>query len=191
MQKVLSILTVLLLSTGFASAHQLGGGYGFVSGLGHPVLGLDHLLAMISVGILSAQMGKHAIWSVPAAFVGMMLIGGILGMVGVPLISVELGIAMSVFALGIALAMEKKLPGLVAMLAVGAFAIFHGHAHGTEMPVVAQPALYAIGFLVGTAAIHVTGVLIGLSANRSAKGVQLLRFAGAGIAGIGLHLIIL
>ena len=173
-----------------AAGHGHDAGGGFVSGLSHPVLGLDHLLAMISVGIVSAQMGGKAVWTVPAAFVGVMLAGGVMGMNGVPFFSVELGIALSVLVLGVAIAADKKLPVVLAMLAVGFFALFHGHAHGTEMPEVAQPALYAAGFVAGTAFIHVCGVGIGHVSKSLAAGPQLLRYVGAGIAGMGLHIII-
>lgn len=146
---------------------------------------------MISVGILSAQMSGRAIWTVPLTFVSVMLIGGILGIQGMPLFSVELGIAFSVLALGVALAAEKKLSPILAMIFVGCFAIFHGHAHGTEMPYMAEPVLYACGFVAGTAVIHIAGVLIGIFSKKFCHGDQLLRYAGAGIAGIGFHLIII
>ena len=170
-------------------AHE-GASGGFMAGLTHPVLGFDHLLAMLSVGILSAQMGGQAIWKVPFTFVLVMLGGGVLGINGVPMISVELGIAFSVLALGVAIALETKLPPLLAMVFVGIFAIFHGHAHGTEMPSLSKPLFYACGFVLGTAGIHVAGVLIGIIAERLKDGAQLLRYAGAGIAGVGFHLII-
>lgn len=185
------LLTILLIPT-LAHAHIVsGGGGGFVAGMSHPILGFDHLLAMISVGILSAQMGGRAIWTVPATFVGVMLLGGILGMqgLGLPLFSAEIGIAFSVLALGVALAAEKKLPPMLAMLFVGLFAVFHGYAHGAEMPNIAQPILYSLGFVMGTAGIHIAGVLIGLIAQKSTRGAELLRFVGAGIAGIGFHLL--
>jgi urease accessory protein len=146
---------------------------------------------MISVGILSAQMGGKAIWTVPATFVGVMLVGGVLGIQGVPLFSVEVGIAFSVLALGVAIAAQKKLPAFLAMMFVGFFAIFHGHAHGTEMPNLAQPALYALGFVIGTTAIHVAGVIIGVISPKFNDGAQFLRYGGAGIAGIGLHLLVI
>jgi len=187
-----SVITLFigLFLPGLAFAHDAALGGGFTAGLGHPVLGFDHLLAMISVGILSAQMGGRAIWTVPLTFVAVMLAGGILGMQGIPLFSVELGIAFSVLALGVALTAEKKAPPVLAMLFVGFFAIFHGHAHGTEMPHLAEPALYAAGFIVGTACIHIAGVLIGNFSKQIANGAQLLRYVGAGISGIGLHLIV-
>jgi urease accessory protein len=191
MKKFSYSLLLIFLFPALAHAHSVGHGGGFVSGLGHPVLGFDHLLAMVSVGILSAQMGGRAIWAVPLTFVGMMLVGGILGMQGVPLFSVELGISFSVFALGIALAAEKKLPALLAMLFVGFFALFHGHAHGMEMPSLYSPVLYALGFVVGTAGIHIFGVILGLISQEVSKGEAFLRYVGAGIAGIGFHLLVL
>ena len=189
MKTKLYILLMLLIFPSIAQAHEEAGG-GFISGLTHPVLGLDHLLAMISVGILSAQMGGKAIWTVPSAFVGLMLIGGIMGMNNIPFFPVELGIAVSVLVLGVAIAADKKLPTLVAMIAVGFFALFHGYAHGIEMPEVATPLLYAAGFTIGTALIHIAGVIIGIASKSFSSGPQLLRYIGAGIAGIGFHIII-
>ena len=186
---VLATVGIVSLLPSISYAHE-GSGGGFIAGLTHPVLGFDHLLAMLSVGILSAQMGGQAIWRVPLTFVLVMLAGGILGINSVPLFSVELGIAVSVLALGIAIALEKKLPPLFAMVFVGFFAIFHGHAHGTEMPSLSKPLFYACGFVIGTAGIHIAGVLIGIIAERLKEGKQLLRYAGAGIAGVGFHLII-
>lgn len=182
------LLAVILLPTSLF-AHDFSGGGGFMSGLTHPVLGMDHLLAMISVGIVSAQLGGRAIWSVPLTFVVVMLIGGVLGMQNIYIVSVELGIAFSVFALGVAIALERKVTSIFAMAFVGFFAIFHGHAHGTEMPYLAQPALYALGFVIGTAAIHVAGVFIGMLAKKISYGSQILRFLGAAIAGIGFYLV--
>ena len=188
---VLSILGVVSFFPSISYAHEVPGGGGFMSGLTHPVLGFDHLLAMLSVGILSAQMGGQAIWRVPLTFVLVMLGGGILGINGIPIFSVELGIALSVLALGIAIAADKKLSPRLAMVFVGFFAIFHGHAHGTEMPYFSKPLFYAGGFVVGTAGIHIAGVLIGIVAERFRQGAGLLRYVGAGIAGIGFHLIVI
>lgn len=190
MKKTISLAVLLCLPEMLYAHQDLANGSGLIAGLSHPVLGFDHFLAMISVGILSAQIGGKAIWTVPTAFVGVMLLGGMLGIYGVPLFSVELGIAFSVFALGIALAAEKKLPWVFALLFVSIFALFHGHAHGTEMPSIAQPALYALGFVLGTASIHLFGVMIGLFAQMNARSAEFLRFVGASIAGIGFHLLI-
>src|SRR5690606_11189362 len=131
----------------------------FIGGLTHPVLGPDHFLAMVSVGILSAQIGGRAIWTVRATFVLVLALGGVLGMLEVPLSAVELGIAFSVRLLGLALAADRRLPLALAMCAVGFFAVFHGYAHGAEMPTVAEPVRYAAGFMSGTAALHVLGVI--------------------------------
>ena len=192
MKKLLiTALVSMLTLPNTVYAHVDDGGAGFMAGFSHPVLGFDHLLAMLSVGILSAQMGGRSIWKVPATFIAVMLIGGILGMKGVNIISVELGIVFSVLALGCAIASDKKFPSLLAMIFVGVFAIFHGHAHGTEIPYLAEPTLYACGFMVGTAVIHIAGVLIGFVVQKFKDGDQLLRYLGASIAGIGFHLLVI
>ena len=159
---------------------------GFLSGLVHPVLGYDHLLAMLSVGILSAQIGGRAIWTVPATFVGVMAFGGALGLIDMGITITELGIALSLVILGSVIASERRLPIILAMVGVGFFAIFHGYAHGAEMPQTAQPVAYAFGFLTGTALIHITGVLIGDMSKRYQRGPQVLRVGGGLIAIVGL-----
>jgi urease accessory protein len=157
----------------------------FLSGLTHPVLGLDHFLAMVSVGILSAQLGGRAIWTVPATFVIVMALGGLLGWIDVGLTAIEVGIAFSVLALGTAIALDKKLPIVAVMSAVGVFAIFHGYAHGAEMPVVATAATYALGFMTGTALLHIMGVIIGDISRHYERGTLVLRGVGVLIAGTG------
>lgn len=189
MLKAIIVLLSIIMLPSNVYAHETVVAGGFISGLSHPILGFDHLLAMISVGIVSAQMGGRAIWTVPATFVVVMLIGGILGLQGFPMFSVELGISLSVFVLGIAIAANKKLPAIVVMVFVGFFAIFHGHAHGTEMPTLAQPVLYALGFVAGTIGIHLAGVFIGVFSKKIPDGQQLLRYLGAGIAGIGFSIL--
>ena len=161
-----------------------------MAGLSHPVFGLDHFLAMISVGILGAQMVGRVRWIAPSTFLCAMLGGGILGMQDVQLPYVELGIASSVLVLGVAVAVTKK-PYLILAVLVGFFAIFHGHAHGAEMPDLAKPGLYACGFLSGTAGIHLAGFLLGISAGALIQGEQVMRYLGTAIAGIGFHLIYL
>lgn len=185
-----SFLFALLFSAipGVAYAHDgtnLGLG-GFLSGIVHPVLGYDHLLAMLSVGIISAQIGGRAIWTVPSTFVTVMAVGGFLGLINIGLTVTELGIAVSLLILGLAIAAERKIPVLIVMIGVGFFAIFHGYAHGAEMPDTAEPFLYALGFLVGTALIHLTGVLIGDISRHYESGKVVLRIGGALIALIGL-----
>lgn len=158
----------------------------FLSGLTHPVLGADHFLAMVSVGVLSAQMGGRAIWTVPGTFVLVMALGGLLGWIDIGLSAIEAGIAFSVLALGTAIAVDKKLPMVAAMSAVGVFAIFHGYAHGAEMPEVARPLTYALGFMSGTALLHLMGVVIGDVSQHYQRGKVMLRMAGAGIAAVGV-----
>ena len=162
---------------------------GFLSGLVHPVLGYDHFLAMLSVGILSAQIGGRAIWTIPSTFVGVMALGGTLGLIDIGLNSTELGIAVSLVLLGSIIAAERSLPVRLAMLGVGFFAIFHGYAHGTEMPTTAEPVLYAFGFLTGTALIHIAGVVIGDIAKHYEQGKVILRVGGGAIAMMGILLI--
>lgn len=159
---------------------------GFLAGLVHPVLGYDHFLAMLSVGILSAQIGGKAIWTVPATFVGVMAVGGTLGLIGPGVNFIELGIALSLIILGIVIAAERRLAVGIAMIAVGFFATFHGYAHGTEVPQTAEPFLYALGFLTGTAAIHILGVLIGDIARHYERGKLVLRGGGAFISVVGV-----
>lgn len=157
----------------------------FLAGLTHPVLGLDHLLAMVSVGIVSAQIGGRAIWTVPATFVGVMAFGGLLGWLDIGLTAIEAGIAISVLALGLAIAADRRLPLSLAMTAVGFFAIFHGYAHGAEMPTVANGVTYALGFMTGTAVLHIAGVVIGDISQHYSTGKVMLRVGGATIAALG------
>ena len=182
------LVTLLLgLLPGLALAHEGASlPYGsFLAGLTHPVLGLDHFLAMVSVGIVSAQIGGRAIWTVPATFVGVMAFGGLLGWLDIGLTAIEAGIAISVLALGLAIAADKRLPLSVAMTAVGFFAIFHGYAHGAEMPTVANGVTYALGFMTGTAVLHVAGVIIGDISQHYSAGKVMLRVGGAAIAALG------
>jgi urease accessory protein len=166
---------------------------GIFAGLLHPILGIDHLLAMVTVGLLSAQLGGKAIWTVPATFVSVMALGGILGILGLPLPFVEYGIALSVVVLGVALLARRKLPIAAAMAFVGLFALFHGHAHGTELPELSETALdviaYVFGFLVATASLHLIGALIGQMAISTPRGAAVLRISGAIIAAAGVFLV--
>lgn len=185
------VASVVLFTAGpVALAHEgqvirLGS---FLAGLTHPVLGLDHLLAMLAVGIVSAQIGGKAIWTVPATFVAVMAIGGLVGRAGPGLGSavVEYGIAASVILLGAVIAVERNLAIGLAMAVVAVFALFHGYAHGAEIPTVARPILYAGGFLTGTALIHLSGVVIGDISSRYKPGRAVLRLGGVAIATLGL-----
>jgi urease accessory protein len=180
---------VVGLLPGLAFAHEGASlPYGsFLAGLTHPVLGADHFLAMVSVGIVSAQIGGRAIWTVPTTFVCVMAFGGLLGWLDIGLSAVEAGIAISVLALGLAISADKRLPISLAMTAVGFFAIFHGYAHGAEMPTVANAVTYALGFMTGTAFLHVTGVIIGDISQHYTTGKVMLRVGGAAIAALGAY----
>ena len=180
----------LLLIPGAAFAHKEGIYGSFKAGISHPVLGLDHLLAMVSVGVISHQMGGRAIWAVPTTFVAVMALGGILGMIGIGLFSVELGIAISVLALGLAIASNARIYNSLIYAAVGMFGIFHGYAHGLEIPQLATSWSYVVGFMIGTALLHIVGVYLGRSSEKIKFGQTYLRYTGAVSAGIGLHIIL-
>lgn len=164
---------------------------GLVDGFWHPILGEDHLLAMVAVGLLSVQIGGRAIFYVPAAFVVVIGIGGIFGLTGHPLPAVEGVISASVLLLGLAIALEKAFPTLLAMLVVGFFAFFHGQAHGAEIPLSVDPRGFVIGFMSATAMLHLIGVGIGEICRFSTHDTRVRALLGAGIAGIGLHLLLL
>ena len=191
--KIFSCIFVALLALPLQAVAHDGSTlpYGsFLSGFTHPVLGMDHFLAMVCVGIVSAQIGGRAIWTVPATFVLIMAFGGLLGYIDVGLSAIEAGIAFSVLALGTAIALDKTVPMVAAMIAVGVFAVFHGYAHGAEMPVVAQPVTYALGFMTGTALLHLLGVIIGDISQHYERGKLLLRVSGVAIAGIGAFFLV-
>ncbi|MFW2381767.1 MAG: HupE/UreJ family protein [Acidimicrobiales bacterium] len=165
----------------------------FLAGLTHPVLGLDHFLAMVSVGIVSAIIGGRAIWTVPATFVVMMGVGGLVGAAElgiVPEEAVELAIAFSVIALGAVILLNRQLPVFVAMAVVAFFGFFHGFAHGAEIPEIADPLVYAAGFIIGTILLHLLGVLIGDIAKRYQNGILVLRAAGGVFVIIGAMFIL-
>lgn len=173
----------------FAASAHIVAGHGFLSGLIHPLLGLDHMLAMLAVGVLSTMLGIK-IWKLPALFVGGMILGGISGINHVALIGVEQLIALSVLVLGALVARSKKIPETAAVSAVVFFGFMHGYAHGAEMPIVAQPTLFALGFIISTAILHIVGVLVGKSASRSAFAHQLVRLSGAAMALVGVFFLL-
>lgn len=164
---------------------------GFASGFGHPIGGLDHLLAMIAVGILAAQQGGKAVWLLPVSFVAMMVVGGALGIADVAMPFVELGIVGSVIVLGAVIALGKHMPTGAAMALVGALAIFHGHAHGTEMPVDASGFEYGLGFAIATAILHAVGLGFGLATRKVAEKIApvAVRVGGGVIAAAGVALL--
>tara|TARA_Y100000741_G_scaffold350833_1_gene321333 strand:+ start:404 stop:985 length:582 start_codon:yes stop_codon:yes gene_type:complete len=183
---------LLLFFSSTLSAHEAQSlPYGpFLSGITHPVLGFDHLLAMVSVGMISAQIGGRAIWTVPATFVVVMFFGGLLGLNYGGLTGYEIGIAISVLLLGSALAADQKLNAVFAMIAVAVFAVFHGYAHGEEIPTIAEPPPYVAGFMTGTIILHIAGVVLADISTHYEKGKVLLRFLGGFIALSGMYFLI-
>ncbi len=174
-----------------AYAHTgVGDTSGFVHGFSHPISGLDHILAMVMVGVFAFQLGGRATWLVPTTFVLVMAVGGGLGIAGINVPFVELGIALSVVVLGAIVALNMKAPTAVAMGLVGLFAVFHGHAHGAEMPENATGAAYAAGFMIATAVLHVVGLGLGFMIGRAGErhGTFAVRTAGgvAAVAGVGI-----
>jgi urease accessory protein len=182
---------VLAAGSTVASAHVgVGDTAGFAYGFGHPLGGLDHILAMIAVGLYAAQLGGRAVWLVPASFVCFMIFGAALGVADVAVPFVEIGIGLSVVFLGAAVACGLRVGPAAAMAVVGFFAIFHGHAHGAEMPGTAAGLAYGVGFAMATALLHALGIAGGLmlGSRLPALGPALIRSLGAvaSIAGIGL-----
>jgi len=157
------IVMALSIYAGMADAH-VGAGVsgGFTSGFTHPIFGWDHVAAMFAVGLWGAFLGYPAIWILPVVFPLVMAFGGAFGVMGIPIPAVETGIAVSAIVLGIMVAFAVRPPIWVAALIVGAFAIFHGHAHGTELPVAANPLAFSLGFVVATGMLHLLGIAFGL-----------------------------
>jgi urease accessory protein len=172
----------LLAHTGDA-----GAGAGFVTGFLHPLGGLDHVLAMLAVGLWGAQLGNPALWVLPVAFPLVMAFGGAFGIVGLPLPAVELGIRLSVIALGSVIALNLRPPLWAASALVAFFAIFHGYAHGVELPGQTGAVAYSAGFVSATGGIHLTGIGLGFVVLLP-RGLGLLRTSGAAIAAVGLVL---
>ena len=180
-----ALLMLALLALPAWAHEQSGQAAGFVSGLLHPLSGLDHVLAMVAVGLWGAQLGAPAIWLLPVTFPLVMAFGGFLGLLGVPLPGVEVGIAASAILLGAMVAAESRPPLWLAAALVAFFAVFHGHAHGTELPAGQSGLLYSGGFVVATGGLHASGIAIGLI-HRWRSGRIALRGAGAAVGVAGL-----
>ena len=172
-------------------AHNFTGMVGFYDGISHPVLGFDHFLAMISVGIVSAQIGGRAIWTVPTTFVTIMTIGGLFGFFLIidEFFFVEIGIVFSVILLGLGITIEKKIPSKLIIIFVGIFGLFHGIAHGIEVPAAVNPLLFVLGFICGTSALHLFGVGIGYFSIKTTISLILLRITGLLFAVYGIYLL--
>jgi urease accessory protein len=190
MKKISAFLAAALFpATAFAHT-GIGDASGFVHGFMHPAGGLDHVLAMVCVGFFAYVLGGRALWLVPAAFVTMMAAGGFLGISGFALPYVELGIALSIIVIGMLAAVGPKMPVAAAMALAGGFAVFHGFAHGAEMPQDASGLTYGIGFMLATALLHAAGIAACFAVAKLAtgRGLTIARLGGgiAALAGVGV-----
>lgn len=188
-RRTLAALGMIALLPSLAVAHpHAAPGHDFLHGLAHPLLGWDHLLAMLAVGLWAAQRGGRSLWVLPGVFVGVMIAGGALGMAGVSLPGVEGGILASVLVLGALVAAAARPPLAASAGVVALFALFHGHAHGAEMPAASSGAAYGIGFVAATALLHAAGITLALATQRSGavRRVAWVRAAGAAICVGGL-----
>lgn len=162
-QRVFVLLIVVITLPALAMAHTgVGSVSGFVSGFGHPVAGIDHLLAMVAVGLWAAYLGGRSLWAVPLTFVLVMVIGGLVGLAGFSLPYTEQGIILSVLVFGFLVVAAMRLPLIGSVLIVGVFALFHGHAHGSEIPLTVGATAYMSGFMLATALLHSIGLSVGL-----------------------------
>ena len=180
------IIGAILMTLATAAEAHTGQGVigGFSSGFLHPITGWDHVVAMVAVGLWGAFLGSPAIWILPVVFPLVMAFGGMLGVMGVPLPFVETGIALSGIVLGFAVLFGVRAPIWLASIIVGIFAIFHGHAHGAELPEAANPFSYALGFVIATGLLHLFGIAFGFL-TLVPKGQYIVRAAGAAIAAVG------
>jgi len=190
--KGLKFLLALLVLCSVASANAHTEGMetsGFIAGFTHPMGGLDHLLAMVSVGIWGAWLGRPLIWALPVTFPLLMVVGGVLGIAGVPVPYVEPGIAASVVILGLAILAAWRAPIAVALVVVGIFGVLHGYAHGLELPKSAAPQAYTAGFVLATGLLHLSGIALGML-KVVPRGPEILRGSGAAIAAAGVWILI-
>ena len=189
MRAILTALFLLIPTAAFAHPGHIEG-LGIASGFMHPVSGLDHILAMVAVGVFAFVLGGRALFLVPLSFVGMMAVGFLLGANGVNLPFVELGIALSSIVIGGVAASGRSMPVAAAMSLVGVFAVFHGHAHGAEMPANAGGLEYAAGFMAATALLHAVGITAAMGVARLTGrfGRPLAQIAGGvfALGGIGV-----
>ena len=188
-----SFLVLWALLPGLALGHVesgVAGDGGFVSGLIHPVTGLDHVVAMVAVGLWGAVLGAPAIWVLPIAFPLIMTIGAVLGILGLPVPAIDLGIALSAIVLGGMVAAKARPPLAIAFLLIAFFAIYHGYPHGVALPDFGVPILYAAGFVVATGLLHLAGIAFGLL-YRWPAGKVAVRAMGAAIAAVGGYFLLL
>jgi urease accessory protein len=186
-----ALAAILMLAPTSAFAHfGADHTHSFAEGFAHPLGGLDHILAMVTVGLLAWQLGGRAIWLVPATFVSLMALGGALGVAGEPLSAVEYGVAASLIVLGAMVALGMKAPIAVAAAIVGMFAMFHGYAHGMETPADASGSAFAAGFILATMVLHACGIALGFLVGRMAQSYERLGYQIGGglvaLAGLGM-----
>jgi urease accessory protein len=186
LSRIWIVAIIFLTSSTLPTLAHTGEGIsgGFLSGLTHPIFGWDHVVAMVAVGLWGAVLGRPAIWILPIVFPLVMAFGAALGVAGVPVPYIETGIALSGVVLGLLIVFLIKAPIPVAAVLVGLFAIFHGHAHGTELPEAANPIAYAVGFVIATGLLHLAGILFGTLMG-SEIGKWAVRAGGAIIALVG------
>ena len=184
------VLALLLMccSSQVLAHSEVGVAGGLLSGFLHPIFGPDHLVAMVAVGLWGAQLGSPATWILPITFPAVMAVGGLLSVAGLSIPLIELGISASALALGAVVAACVKPPLWMAAILVGVFAVFHGHAHGSELPAAVNPLAYGIGFVVSTGLLHLCGIVIGLLI-RWPAGANAIRLLGAGIAALGAYFV--
>jgi urease accessory protein len=184
------IVLLLMLVPVRALAHVTGDvAGGLASGFLHPISGLDHVVAMVAVGLWGSQLRKPAIWILPVTFPIVMAFGGVLGVRGVPVPPVEIMIALSAIVLGAMVALAARPPLWGAALVVAVFAVFHGYAHGTELPGSAEPLAYGAGFVLTTGMLHVSGISIG-TINRWTAGARAVRACGVAVAAVGVYFLV-
>lgn len=192
MSRLALSFAALLVGAAAAHAHPaIGDTQGLAHGFAHPTGGIDHVLVMVAVGLFAAHLGGRALWLMPLSFIAMMAVGGALGAAGAGLPLVEVGIALSVFVLGIAVAARLHLPTVAAMGLVGCFALFHGQAHGAELPDAASGLAYGAGFLLASLCLHVVGIGLGLAIGKAgdAFGDRVLRAGGNAMALVGVAIL--
>jgi urease accessory protein len=181
--------TLVVPTVGFAHT-ATGATSGLAHGLAHPFTGIDHILTMVAVGVLAANIGRRALWAVPLTFMALMAMGGGLGLAGVELPYVEAVTALSVLVLGLAVAVPREWPVATAMVLVGVFAVFHGHAHGTEMAETVSAAKYGLGFMLASGLLNLTGIAMRISIARlgamRAQWISQIGGIAIGAAGVGL-----
>ena len=185
---LVGVVLTILAPTVFAHSTE-GVAGGFISGVLHPLFGLDHLVAMVAVGLWGAFLGDRAVWLLPVVFPSVMAIGAVAGILGVQLGFVEVFIALSGVVLGAFIVLGYRAPLWLALIFVGLFAIFHGYAHGLEMPAESSAAAYGAGFVLATGALHAAGIAIGFL-TRFERGLLAVRATGAAISVIGLTFLV-